>query len=180
MLRVSHGLLTMAILRWSGEQEARDASNGHSEFANPDGPGDGPVYEFTQLSDEPELRADRAICIQMDTEFNVPTVLGTEWAGMRWIGCNRHVYGLSPLLEMRTQIDLGSPFAGFRTDSAMTRLMVVSETGLTALATDGGVAWRVDLDVITDLRWRDEFVIVTQMDGPEVSVSLRNGAVHAE
>jgi hypothetical protein len=173
VLRVSYGLATLEARRWSSLSEVRAEAGLEVVVANPDGVGLGPVYEFSQSSDG--LPATRAVYVQMDSEWEVPTVLGVEWAGGKWIGCNSAVYVLAPDLTLAESIDLGESFANFVVHGAEPTLFVISETGIRAFSRDGSQRWKVNVDVITDLQWYDDIVVLHQMDGPQVTVNLANG-----
>ena len=178
MLRVSYGLATLQVRQWSSLSEVRAEAGLEMVVANPDGVGLGPVYEFSQSSDGPP--ATRAVCVQMDSESEIPTVLGVEWAGGKWIGCNSAVYVLAADLALAESIDLGEPFADFAVHGAEPTLFVISETGIRAFSSDGSQRWKVNVDVITDLEWYDDSVVLHQMDGPQVTVHLANGELKSE
>ena len=178
MLRVSYGLATLEARQWSSLSEVRAEAGLEMVVANPDGVGLGPVYEFSQSSDGPP--ATRAIYVQMDSEREVPTVLGVELAGGKWIGCNSAVYVLAPDLALAESIDLGESFANFVVHGAEPTLFVISETGVRAFSSDGSQRWKVNLDVITYREWYDDIVVLHQMDGPPVTVRLANGELKPE
>jgi hypothetical protein len=178
LLRVSFGSATLEARQWSSLSEVRAVAGLEVVAVNPEGAGLGPVYEFSQSSDGPP--ATRAVYVQMDSEWGVPTVLGVEWAGGRWIGCNSAVYVLAPDLALAESIDLGEPFANLVVHGAEPTLFVISETGVRAFSRDGSQRWRVNVDVITDLQWDDDIVVVHQLDGPRMTVNLADGELKPE
>ncbi len=175
MMRIAIGSTTLSITMWSSFHEARAAAKGEVVLVNEDSLGVGPVYEIAQFTDSPDFSPGQVIYLQTESDSSVPTVLGMEWAGERWIGCNSHLYVLSPALEVSRSIDLEEPFASFYVHGSRAMLFVTSETGIWAFSADGDLNWKSSFDVITGVRWHDGFVLVGQMDGPEVVVDLANG-----
>jgi hypothetical protein len=74
---------------------------------------------------------------------------------------------------------LGEPFADFVVHGAEPTLFVISETGVRAFSRDGSRRWKVNVDIITDLQWYDDILVVHQMDGPRVPVNLATGELHS-
>ncbi|WP_285596816.1 hypothetical protein [Kineosporia sp. NBRC 101731] len=75
------------------------------------------------------------------------------------------------------EICLDSRFDSIRFASRLNRLIVLAEAGLFSVRSNGQIDWRVDLDVVTDARWEDGSVLISQMEGPEVRVDLEAGSV---
>ncbi|NKZ03832.1 hypothetical protein HGB48_08745 [Actinomadura latina] len=73
------------------------------------------------------------------------------------------------------EINLDSHFAGLRLVPSLDRIIVLAEVGIFAVRSSGEIDWRVDLDVITEVRWESESVAISQMDGPQVCVDLQSG-----
>ncbi|MBT3151052.1 hypothetical protein HTV45_09150 [Streptomyces sp. CHD11] len=162
---------------WSSPGEARAALSADLDIANEYGSGSGFVYVFS-LADESGKGVKRStVGIQMDSEFESPTILGNEWGRARWIGCNSNLYRISSSMTIDREIDLGSKFDSFRYISHLDRLIVLAEIGLFAVCGSGEIDWHVSLDVVTDVHWADESVMIFQMDSPGVRVDLRNGSI---
>lgn len=162
---------------WSSFGEVRAGSAVDLNVVNEYGSGSGLVYVFSAVEKTGGDARWPAVGIQMDSEFNSPTILGGEWGGARWVGCNSHVYRISPSMDVDCEIDLGSRFDSFKCVSHLDRLIILAEAGLFAVCGSGEIDWRVDLDVVTDVRWEDESATIFQMDSPGVRVNLRNGSV---
>ncbi|MER0445301.1 hypothetical protein ABR738_12115 [Streptomyces sp. Edi4] len=75
------------------------------------------------------------------------------------------------------EIGLDSRFDSFRYISHLDRLIVLAEVGLFAVCSSGEIDWRVNLEVVTDVRWESESALISQMDSSEVRVDLRDGSV---
>lgn len=177
MFRIAFGSSAMECSVWSSSGEARAGSSAHLEIANECGSGSGPVYVFSSAEDAGEGSLGRAVGIQMDSEFESPTIFGSEWGGVRWIGCNSHLYRISPSMAIDREIGLDSRFDSFRYISHLDRLIVLAEVGLFAVCSSGEIDWRVNLEVVTDVRWESESALISQMDSSEVRVDLRDGSV---
>jgi hypothetical protein len=160
---------------WSSSGEARAGSFADLEIANEYGSGAGRVFIFSRSDMVGESDHRSTVGIQMDSEFESPTILGREWGGAYWIGCNAHLYRISPSMAIDREINLDSHFAGLRLVSGLDRIIVLAEVGIFAVRRSGEIDWRVDLDVITDVRWESESVVISQMDGPQVCVDLQSG-----
>jgi len=48
----------------------------------------------------------------------------------------------------------------------MRRMVMLLETGLVAFTDQIAQIWRVDLDIVTSVRWGVDNAVVCQMDGP--------------
>jgi hypothetical protein len=176
MFTVSFGTSAMACSVWSSSGEARAGSFADLDIANEYGSGSGPVYVFSQADVGGEGKQSSGVGIQMDSEFESPTILGSEWGGARWIGCNSHLYRISPNMVIEHEIGLDSRFDSFRLISRLNRLIILTEVGLFSVCDSGEIGWRVDLDVITDACWESESVVISQMDGSGVRVELESGS----
>jgi hypothetical protein len=95
--------MTLSVDVWPGSDVSRAVKSDYRPIVevNPDSPGDGKAYLLTQDRGYPELVPPHGLVIQMDGEFDSLTVLGPEWGGLRWIGCNSDVYALSPGMEVQ-------------------------------------------------------------------------------
>jgi hypothetical protein len=173
------GSAAMECSIWSSPGEARAGTSADLDIANEYGSGSGPVYLLAPAGDAQEGAGGPAVGIRMDSEFESPTILGAEWGGARWVGCNAHLYRLSPGLVIDREICLDSRFGSFRLDSRLDRLFVIAEAGILAVRGDGGIDWRAELDIVTDARWEAVSVLISQMDGPKVRVDLRSGSVES-
>lgn len=177
MFTISFGSSAMECSVWSSPGEARAGSSADLDIANEYGSGSGPVYVFSSADDAGEGDQGPDVGIQMDSEFESPTIFGSEWGGARWIGCNSHLYRISPGMAIDREIGLDSRFDSFRYIPRLDRLIVLAEVGLFAVCSSGEIDWRVNLEVVTDVRWESESALISQMDSPEVRVDLRNGSV---
>ena len=160
---------------WSSADAARQGSAAALEIANEYSSGSGPVYVFTAVESEQASASDRSLGIQMDSEFEAPTVLGHEWSGAYWVGCNSHLYRLLPNMIIGAEVELDSHFVSFRLLPHLDHLIVLAEAGLFSIDGEGRVAWRANLDLVTNTRWERGSVNVTQMDAPPVRVDLETG-----
>jgi hypothetical protein len=173
---LSFGGAAVEVSIWSGLGAARAVWPVGLNIANEYGSGSGPVYVLSQ-SDDTGVTVDKQVLgIQMDSEFDIPTILAKEWGGTRWIGCNSQVYRVSTSMAIDSEIDLESKFNTFRLFSQLNRLVVLAEVSLFSLSCRGEINWRVDLDIVTAVRWERESVVISQMDGPDVRVDLREGS----
>lgn len=177
MFTISFGNNEMACSVWSSAGEARAGSFTDLEIANENGSGSGPVYVFSRAGGAGKDVHRSAAGIQMDSEFESPTILGSEWGGAYWVGCNSRLYRITPSMAIDREIFLESRFDSIRFISRLDRLIVLAEAGLFSVCNSGQIDWRVDLDVVTDSRWEGESVIISQMDGPEIRVDLEAGSV---
>jgi hypothetical protein len=171
--------MTLSVDVWPGSDVPRAVESGYRPVVqvNPDSSGDGRAYLLTQDSDYPELVPPHGLVVRMDSESGSLAVLGQEWAGLRWIGCNSDVYALSPELEVRERFELGSPFVGFRPHGPTEQLILVAEIGMMALSRDGKLNWIVATDIISSITWSDQTASVTQLDESRLAVGLLSGAV---
>ncbi|MFJ9537083.1 hypothetical protein ACIRPX_07495 [Streptomyces sp. NPDC101225] len=177
LFTISFGNAAMECSIWSSSGEARAGLSPTLVIANEYGSGSGPVYVFSSAGNSSQGGPPLAVGIQMDSEFESPSILGGEWGGMCWIGCNSHLYGISPRMTIECEINLDSRFDSFRLFSSLDRLIVIAEVGVFAVCDDGEIDWRVDLDIVTAVRWEGESVLISQMDRPKLRVELRNGSI---
>ncbi|MFJ4847089.1 MULTISPECIES: hypothetical protein [unclassified Streptomyces] len=177
MFAISFGSDSMECSVWSSSGEARAGLSADLDIANEYGSGSGPVYVFSSADGGGRGGRGSAVGIQMDSEFESPTIFGDEWGGARWIGCNSHLYRIMPGMTVDREIDLESRFDSLRFISRLDRLLVLAEAGLLAVCGNGDIDWRVSLDVVTDVRWEGESALISQMDRPDVRVDLRSGSV---
>jgi hypothetical protein len=173
---VSYGDMDIAVGRWSSVGEARAAIGEGMCIAEEFGSGSGPVYSFVLTPATGSAGEARTVFgIQMDTEYEIPYLLGSEWGSARWIGCNSQVYRVVTGMVAPGEIPLQSRFMGFHLREDLGRLFVLSESALLALEETGEVLWRVDVDLIATVEWSGSTAILNQMDGPRVRVNLLDG-----
>ncbi|MFA1542714.1 hypothetical protein [Actinomadura monticuli] len=175
MLVISFDSGAMACSIWSSPGEARIGCFSDLEIANEYGSGSGPVFVFSQTDVGGDSDQRAAVGIRADSEFESPVILGREWGGAYWIGCNSSLYRIWPSMVIDREISLESHFGNLRLISELGKLIVLTEVGVFAVRKNGDVDWRVDLDIITDVRWESGSVVISQMDGPQVRVDLRSG-----
>lgn len=177
ILAISFDAGSVDISVWSSAGEVRGNFPDGLQILNEFGSGSGPVYVLSRSSGEAGRLSGMAV--QMDSDYESPTILGVEWGGMVWMGAGSRVYRITSDLVADREIDLGSRFDSFRLLSALDRLVILSETGAFSIHRDGEVDWSADFDIVTEATWGAEELTVSQMDGPVVRVNLKTGNVQA-
>lgn len=169
-----HGV-TVSIEGWSDVDEAVRAYP-TLQLVNPESPGDGSFYTIRAVTDTYLATAEgRILGFQMDSRGDVPTLLGADWGSTLILGCNSDVYFISPSLDSHTRVELESRFNSFFINMRARRLLLSLETAIVAFDEGNSLVWRVDLDIVTAVRWQQDRVLLDQMDGPRISVDVRTG-----
>jgi hypothetical protein len=68
-----------------------------------------------------------------------------------------------------------SPFVEFFVSSTLNLLVLACESGLCCFSEDGGERWRIDTDLIEDLHWAQDSVLIEQMGRGELVLDLKSG-----
>jgi hypothetical protein len=104
-----------------------------------------------------------------------PALLGRTWGGLVWLGAGRAAYAIDPVDGTVVEHGFESPFMEFFVPRSAGVLVVAYETGLRGFDPDGAERWRTDTDLIEDLRWSQEVVVVEQMGRAAVEIPLATG-----
>ena len=106
---------------------------------------------------------------------SAPTLLGRTWADAVWIGADLAAYAVDLRSGRVTESNFESPFMEFFVSRKLDVLAVVHESGMRCFNNDGSERWRIDTDLIEDLRWAEEAVTVEQLGRAPVVISLADG-----
>jgi len=168
-MRLVHPSRTIAIRLWGDPDRAREATADCVRIV-PDIPDrDAPALELTVEQDG----LSRGIVVGADAAGGAPLILGTEWAGSLWLAQGRYVYAVPEDPALTRWITLESPVMHIRLLVKHDLLIVVYETGITALEHDFSARWSIATDHIANFSWRrTEVISVEQMDGPGVAIAV--------
>lgn len=166
---------SLSIVSWSSELDASAAVKGMVSLDNDEEYPSGKIFEFSTFSDSGADSAS-SIYIGMSSEGNVPTILWVDGSSSWLIGFNSSVYRYSSKLELKKKEALSGGFANFKVSRSLDCLFVLSENAVYAYSWKLEKLWSIQLDVITSVSWEEFHVHIEQMDGPQVSVDLRDGS----
>src|SRR4051794_21326360 len=148
-MRISIGLASIEVSRSPSVWEARSAAAGSLEIEEACESDNGPVYVLAKNESIEEGRV-MAVGIQMESEYEIPSLLGVSWGEAYWVGCNFEIYRISHLMSIEKKVPLDSKFSSFYYLAEFDRLIVIAETAVICIDANGIIAWRVDVDIITD------------------------------
>lgn len=172
MLRLIQPTRTLLFKRWENARQAEEASPSALVLGGERANAHAPAWEVAVES----AQRRQAVIIMSESAESFPMIVGDEWARCCWMGHEGLLYMIPDNLEKVRCWEADSPIATIRLVNRMGPLIVICETGVTAMGSDLSAQWSTPTDLITDHHWLDNgHLAIDQMDGPSIEVDLSTG-----
>ena len=168
------GDATAEIREWEDLAAAEVSSPAELRMLGEPGSTDGSFFTV-RLSRMTKVRANFSFGIGGSRPSSKPMLLGRTWSNAVWMGADSAVFAIDIETGQVTDHSFESPFVEFFVSRTLELLILACESGMRCFGKDGIERWRIDTDLIEDLHWAEESVMIEKMGRGELVLELKSG-----